>query len=67
MSARFYRNPMGRGLALRAVCLVRLLAKGINHSRRRLSRIPSPQNLVAPAEICSAISKDDLFHPLATR
>jgi hypothetical protein len=55
MSARFYRNPMGRGLALRAVCLVRLLAKGINHSRRRLSRIPSRKAAVAPAEICSAV------------
>ena len=39
MSTRFYSNPDGTGL--RAVCLVRLLAKGINHSRRRLSRIPS--------------------------
>jgi hypothetical protein len=33
MSARFYRNPMGRGLALRAVCLVRLLAKGNDPER----------------------------------
>jgi hypothetical protein len=35
--------------ALRAVCFVRLLAKGINHSRRRLSRIPSRKAVVAPA------------------
>ena len=41
--------------ALRAVCLVRLLAKGINHSRRRLWRIPSRKAAVAPAEICSAV------------
>ena len=41
--------------ALRAVCLVRLLAKGINHSRCRLSRIPSGKATVAPAEICSAV------------
>ena len=34
--ALFYRNPDGTA-ALRAVCFVRLLAKGINHSRRRLS------------------------------
>ena len=40
---------------LRAVCLVRLLAKGINHSRRRLSRIPSRKTAVAPAQICSAV------------
>jgi hypothetical protein len=31
----------GWDAALRAVCFVRLLAKGVNHSRRRLSRIPS--------------------------
>jgi hypothetical protein len=47
MSARFYRNP-GDG-ALRAACLVRLLAKRVNHSRRRLSRIPSRKAAVAPA------------------
>ena len=41
--------------ALQAVCLVRLLAKGINHSRRRLSRIPSREAAVAPAEICSTV------------
>jgi len=41
--------------ALQAVCLVRLLAKGISHSRRRLSRIPSGKAAVAPAEICSAV------------
>ena len=35
--------------ALRAVCFVRLLAKGINHSRCRLSRIPSRKAVVAPA------------------
>ena len=53
MSTRFYRNPMDG--ALQAVCLVRLLAKGISHSRRRLSRNPSRKAAVAPAEICSAV------------
>ncbi|OJY08882.1 MAG: hypothetical protein BGO99_04285 [Nitrosospira sp. 56-18] len=43
------------GGALRAVCLVRLLAKGISHSRRRLSRIPSRKATAAPAEIYSAL------------
>jgi hypothetical protein len=33
--------------ALWAACFVRLLAKGDNHSRRRLSRIPSHKALVA--------------------
>ena len=41
--------------ALRAVCRVRLLVKGIGHSRRRLSRTPSRKAAVAPAEICSAL------------
>jgi len=35
--------------ALRAVCFVRLLARGIDHSRRRLSRIPSRKVAVSPA------------------
>ena len=51
MSARF--SAPGRDGALRAVCLVRLLAKGINHSRRHLSRIhparpPSRQRRLVP-------------------
>ena len=35
---------------LRAACFVRLLAKGIDHSLRRLSRIPSRKATVAPAQ-----------------
>ena len=35
--------------ALRAVCCVRFAAKGINHSRPRLSCIPSRKAAVAPA------------------
>jgi hypothetical protein len=53
VSPDFTATRMGR--ALQAVCLVRLLAKGINHSRRRLSRIPSRKAAVAPEEICSAL------------
>jgi tRNA 2-thiouridine synthesizing protein A len=34
---------------LRACCFVRLLAKGIGHSLRRLSRFPSRKAAVAPA------------------
>ncbi len=51
--ARFYATWMDG--ALRAACLVRLLAKGISHSRRRLSHIPSRKAAGAPAEICSAL------------
>ena len=53
MSAQFYRNPMGRGFAGGLPC--QAPAKGISHSRRRLSRIPSRPATVAPAETCSAI------------
>jgi hypothetical protein len=53
MSADFTATRMDG--ALRAVCLVRLLTKRINHSPRRLSRIPSRKAAVAPAEICSAV------------
>ncbi|HKX52419.1 MAG TPA: hypothetical protein VJM47_01335 [Nitrosospira sp.] len=35
--------------ALQAICFVRLLAKGVNRLRRRLSRISSPKAAVAPA------------------
>jgi hypothetical protein len=48
VSARFYPQPARDG-ALRAVRFVRLLAKGIDHSLRRLSRIPSREAAVAPA------------------
>jgi hypothetical protein len=34
------RNPL-RGTAFRAVCIVTHLAKGVDHSLRRVSRIPS--------------------------
>ena len=37
------------GRRLRAACFVRLLAKGIAHSLRRLSRIPSRKTAVASA------------------
>ena len=43
------RNPDGTGLCGRPVL------SGINHSRRRVSRILSPKATVAPAEICSAL------------
>ncbi|HET7062225.1 MAG TPA: hypothetical protein VFI43_08620 [Nitrosospira sp.] len=39
-------QPM-RDEALPVVCFVRLLAKGIDHSLRRLSRIPSRKAVVA--------------------
>jgi hypothetical protein len=55
-------QPRGDG-ALRAVCLVRLLAKGINHSRRRLSRIPSRKATVAPAETCSGLPQKTISDP----
>ena len=65
---RLLRPPRSRPIlpqpgwdgALRAACLVRLLAKGINHSRRRLSRIPSRKAAVAPTEICSALPMEAL-------
>jgi hypothetical protein len=42
-----------RDEALRAVCFVRLLAKGIDHSLRRLSRIPSAKPPSRPRGIYS--------------
>ena len=54
VSARFSPQPE-RDEALRSDCFVRLLAKGIHHSLRRLSRIPSRKAAVALAGICSEI------------
>ncbi|MEP6878939.1 MAG: hypothetical protein ABI865_08825 [Nitrosospira sp.] len=51
VSARFCQLicRLSEGTAtLRAVCFVRLVAKGINHSLPRLSRIPSRKVAVAP-------------------
>jgi len=41
--------------AMRAACFVRLLAKGIDHSLRCLSRIPSRKAVVAPITTYSEV------------
>jgi hypothetical protein len=53
MSARFYRNPEGRGFAGGLPC--QAPSEGGQPFARSLSRIPSREAAVAPAEICSAV------------
>ena len=53
MSARFYHNPMGRGFAGGLPC--QAPSEGDQPFASSPFAHPIPQNLVAPAEICSAI------------
>ena len=58
VSPDFAATRMGRGFAGGLSC--QAPSEGINHSRRRLSRIPSRKAAVAPTEICSALPMEAL-------
>ncbi len=55
VSAQFFRNPNWNS-ASRAICLARLLATGIDHSRPRPLALehPIPQSHIAPCSVESA-------------